>query len=84
MYHKNGEALMMTYRKALKHIRKYAPEVEETFKTICRNRYCNPVRKWSIHDIAKRKKLSVEIAKRRYNRHLKRLYEIFGVSPIGY
>lgn len=47
---------MMTYRKALKHIRKHAPEVEETFKTICRNRHCNPVRKWSIYDIAKRKK----------------------------
>lgn len=75
---------MMTYRKALKHIRKYAPEVEETFKTICRNRYCNPVRKWSIYDIAKREKLSAETAKRRYNRHLKRLYEIFGVSQVGY
>ena len=75
---------MMTYRKALKHIRKYAPEVEETFKTICRNRYCNPVRKWSIYDIAKREKLSTETAKRRYNRHLKRLYEIFGVSQVGY
>ena len=84
MYHKNGEALMMTYRKALKHIRKYAPEVEETFKTICRNRYCNPVRKWSIYDIAKREKLSTETAKRRYNRHLKRLNEIFGVSQVGY
>ena len=75
---------MMTYRKALKHIREHAPEVEETFKTICRNRYSNPVRKWSIHDIAKREKLSAESAKRRYNRHLKRLYEIFGVSQIGY
>ena len=84
MYYKNGEALMMTYRKALKHIRKYAPEVEETFKIICRNRYCNPVRKWSIYDIAKREKLSAESAKRRYNRHLKRLNEIFGVPPIGY
>lgn len=75
---------MMTYRKALKHIRKHAPEVEETFKTICRNRYSNPVRDWSIYDIAKREKLSAESAKRRYNRHLKRLNEIFGVPPIGY
>ena len=75
---------MMTYRKALKHIREHAPEVEETFKTICRNRYCNPVRKWSIYDIAKREKILVESAKRRYNRHLKRLYEIFGVSQVGY
>ena len=75
---------MMTYREALKHIRKHAPEVEETFKTICRNRHCNPVRKWSIYDISKREKLSVESAKRRYNRHLKRLNEIFGVPPIGY
>ena len=75
---------MMTYREALKHIRKYAPEVEETFKTICRNCHCSPVRKWSIYDISKREKLSDESAKRRYNRHLKRLNEIFGVSQIGY
>ena len=46
-------------RAARAHAREDVPdlaEVEETFKTICRNRYCNPVRKWSIHDIAKRKK----------------------------
>jgi ribosomal protein L44E len=75
---------MMTYRKALKHIREHAPEVEETFKTICRNRYCNPVRKWSIHDIAKRKKISLQSAERQYYRHFKRLHEIFGVSQISY
>lgn len=75
---------MMTYRKALKHIREHAPEVEETFKTICRNRYSNPVRKWSINDIAKREKISLQSAERQYYRHLKRLYEIFGVPPIGY
>ena len=75
---------MMTYRKALKHIRKHAPEVEETFKTICRNRYCNPVRKWSIYDIAKRKKISPESAERQYYRHFKRLQEVFGVSQVGY
>lgn len=74
----------MTYRKALKHIRKHAPEVEETFKTIYRNRYCNPVRDWAIFDIAKHENLSSESAKRRYNRHFKRLNAIFGVPPIGY
>ena len=74
----------MTYRMALKHIRKHAPEAEETFKTICRNRYCHPVRNWSIHDIAKREKLSNESAKHRYNRHLKLLNKIFRVPPIGY
>ena len=75
---------MMTYRKALKHIREHAPEVEETFKTIYRNRYSNPVRKWSIHDIAKRKKISLQSAERQYYRHFKRLLEIFGVSQVGY
>jgi hypothetical protein len=75
---------MMTFREALKHIRKHAPEVEETFKTICRNRHCNPVRDWAIFDIAKRENLSPESAKRRYNRHFKRLHEIFGVPPMGY
>jgi hypothetical protein len=75
---------MMTHREALKHIRKHAPEVEETFKTICRNRYCNPVRDWAIFDIAKRENLAPESAKRRYNRHFKRLHEIFGVPPMGY
>ena len=67
----------MTFRMALKHIRKAAPEVEETFRIICRNRYCHPVRKWSIYDLAKHEKLSRESAERRYYRHLARLQEIF-------
>ena len=73
----------MTFRMALKHIRKVAPEAEETFRIICRNRYCHPVRKWSIYDLAKHEKLSPESAKRRYNRHLARLYEVFGVPMVG-
>ena len=73
----------MTFRMALKHIRKTAPEAEETFRIICRNRYCRPVRDWSIYDLAKHEKLSRESAKRRYNRHLARLHEIFGVSQVG-
>ena len=73
----------MTYRMALKHIRRCAPEIEKTFRAICRNRHCNPVRYWSIYDIAKAEKHSYESVKRRYNRHLARLHEIFGVPPIG-
>ena len=48
----------MTFRMALKHIRRTAPETEETFRIICRNRRCNPVRKWSIYDLAKHENLS--------------------------
>ena len=73
----------MTFRMALKHIRRNAPELEDTFRTICRNRYCNPVRHWSIYDIAKHEKLSFESAKRRYYRHLTRLHEVFGVPAAG-
>ena len=43
----------MTIRKALKIIRANAPETEDTFMTIRRNRYCNGVRYWSIYDIQK-------------------------------
>ena len=73
----------MTFRMALKHIRWHAPETENTFRTICRNRLCNPVRQWSIHDLAKHEKLSLESAERRYYRHLARLHRIFGVSQVG-
>ena len=73
----------MTFRMALKFIRRNAPETEDTFRIICRNRYCHPVRKWAIYDLAKREKLSFESAKRRYNRHLRRLYEVFGVPVAG-
>ena len=73
----------MTFRMALKHIRRSAPETEETFRIICRNRYCHPVRDWAIHDLAKREKLSHESAERRYYRHLTRLHEVFGVSRVG-
>ena len=67
----------MTIRMALKIIRENAPEVENTFQTIRRNRYCHPVRDWSIYDIAEAEDLSFESAKRKYNRHLARLQEIF-------
>jgi len=73
----------MTFRMALKHIRRCASETENTFRTICRNRHCNPVRDWSIYDLQKHENLSFESAKRRYNRHLARLHEIFGVPAIG-
>ena len=73
----------MTFRMALKRIRKTAPEVEETFRIICRNRYCRPVRDWAIYDLAKHEKLPRESAKRRYNRHLTRLHEVFGVPVVG-
>ena len=73
----------MTFRMALKFIRRNAPETEKTFRIICRNRYCHPVRDWAIYDLAKHEKLSFESAKRRYYRHLKRLHEVFGVSQVG-
>ena len=73
----------MTFRMALKFIRRNAPETERTFRAICRNRYCHPVRDWAICDISKDEKLSFESAKRRYNRHLKRLHEVFGVPVTG-
>ena len=61
----------MTIRMALKIIRENAPEVENTFQAIRRNRYCHPVRDWSIYDIAEAENLSFE------SRHLARLQEIF-------
>ena len=73
----------MTFRMALKFIRRHAPETEKTFRIICRNRHCHPVRHWSIFDLAKHEKLSFESAKRRYNRHLARLHEIFRVPAGG-
>ena len=73
----------MTFRMALKHIRRVAPEAESTFRHICRNRSCHPVRDWAIYDLSKDEKLSFESAKRRYNRHLKRLHEVFGVPVTG-
>ena len=73
----------MTFRMALKHIRNTAPEVENTFRHICRNRFCHPVRDWAIYDLSKDEKLSFESAKRRYNRHLKRIHEVFGVPVTG-
>ena len=73
----------MTFRMALKHIRRNAPETEVTFRIICRNRHCHPVRDWAIFDLSEDENLSIESAKRRYNRHLKRLHEIFGVPVAG-
>ena len=72
----------MTFRMALKFIRRNAPETEQTFRAICRNRYCRPVRDWAIFDLSRSKKLPYESVKRRYNRHLARLHEIFHV-PAG-
>ena len=63
----------MTFRMALKFIRRNAPETEQTFRAICRNRYCRPVRDWAIFDLARSKKLPYDSVKRRYNRHLARL-----------
>ena len=74
----------MTFRMALKFIRRNAPETEQTFRAICRNRYCRPVRDWAIFDLARSKKLPYESVKRRYNRHLARLHEIFRVPLAGY
>ena len=45
----------MTFRMALKFIRRNAPETEQTFRAICRNRYCRPVRDWAIFDLARSK-----------------------------
>ena len=73
----------MTFRMALKHVRRNALETEETFRIICRNRYCHPVREWAIFDLATHEKLSRESAERHYYRHLARLHEVFGVSQVG-
>ncbi|MBQ6337694.1 MAG: hypothetical protein IJI36_00995 [Kiritimatiellae bacterium] len=73
----------MTFRMALKHIRRHASETEKTFRIICRNRYCHPVRDWAIFDLAKHEKLSFESAERLYYRHLARLHEIFRVPAGG-
>jgi len=91
------ESLLCTWREAceaadyvLEHFgdrdhdrRMTAPETENTFQTIRRNRYCHPVRDWAIYDIQKAENLSWESAKRLYNRHLARLHEIFGVPVAG-
>ncbi len=74
----------MTIRMALKHIRRHAPETENTFRIICRNRYCHPVRDWAIYDIQKAENLSLKCARQRYNRHFVRLQEIFGEAARGY
>ena len=55
----------MTFRMALKFIRRNAPETEQTFRAICRNRYCRPVRDWAIFDLARSKKLPYDSVKRR-------------------
>lgn len=73
----------MTFGEAIKHICENAPETEDTFRTICLNRGCRPVRHWSIYDISEKRKIPFESAERRYYRHLKRLHEIFGVSQVG-
>ena len=67
----------MTMDEALAIIREKAPETEKTFMAICENRYCHPVRDWAIYDIAKADGVSQCAAKHRYNRHLKRLQQIF-------
>ena len=71
----------MTFSMAIERIREEAPETEETFRIICRNRYCHPVRDWAIYDMAEEREQPYESMKRRYNRHLKRLHEIFVSHP---
>jgi hypothetical protein len=44
---------------------------------------CHPVRDWAIFDLARSKKLPYGSAKRRHNRHLARLQEIFRVPADG-
>ena len=73
----------MTFRMALKFIRNHAPETEDTFRHICRNRYCHPVRYWAIYDLAKHEKISFESSERRYYKHFAHLHEVFGVSQVG-
>ena len=67
----------MTMNQAIRRIRRYAPETEATFRAICRNRYCRPVRKWAIYDLSKLWKIPYEQARRRYLRHFKRLETLF-------
>ena len=57
--------------------RRKRTSLQRTFLTILENRYCHPVRYWSIYDLAKADNLPFDSAKRRYNRHLARLQEIF-------
>ena len=68
----------MTIRMALKRIRRLAPETEKTFLAIRQNRYCHPVRDWAIYDLEKAEKNSLKCIRQRYDRHLRRLEEIFG------
>ena len=51
--------------------------LQRTFLTILENRYCHPVRDWSIYDIAKAENLPLDSARRKYDRHLERLEAIF-------
>jgi len=77
----------MTYRMALKTIRRATrggDGLEDTFRIICQNRDCHPIRDWAIYDLARAKKLDQNTAVNRYNRHLKRLQEIFRAQPAGY
>ena len=67
----------MTMNQAIRRIRRHAPETEATFRAICRNRYCRPVRKWAIYDLSKLHKLTYESAERRYKRHFRRLQTLF-------
>ena len=67
----------MTMNQAIRSIRKHAPETEATFRAICRNRYSRPVRKWAIYDLSKLHKITIHNAKRRYMRHLERLFSVF-------
>ena len=51
--------------------------LQRTFLTILENRYCHPVRYWSIYDLAKADNLPFDSAERKYYRHLARLQDIF-------
>ena len=71
----------MTYLQAIIHfIRRHSRKGDglvETFKVVCENRRSAPVRQWAIYDLANKYGLSQASAARLYDRHLKRLEELF-------
>ena len=70
----------MTYLAAIHFIRRHSRKGDglvETFKVVCKNRRSTPVRQWAIYDLANKYGLSQASAARLYDRHLKRLEELF-------
>ena len=58
-------------------VKAFAPETESTFKMLTANRYCNGTRYWTIVDIQNERNCGFSTAKRTYNRHLKKIQNIF-------